>query len=258
VHSKASAPHLGANAWLTGCSQSIRRVQIAVLATESMSADADAPTKPVECCMTPTRSRQSASGTCCQSPRSQATVAALIVAVIGLLMASAGCAEPLVPLRLPLRTIGTPTATSTPPETPASSVMTPRQQVLAALAGYMTAVGQAEDSRSGAVARDLLRPYLAPERIDGLVRAMMTIWARGDSFDGQDVRHVSNVTVYKGHAFVHDCDDTSRMALVDIATGQTVAGSFGTLRANLVTRLDLVGGHWLVEFQIVDDVPCSP
>lgn len=207
--------------------------------------------------MTPTRPRQGASETYCYSPRSQATLAALIVALTGLVMASAGCAGPLAPIRLPFRAVATSAAISTSPATTASSLMTPRQQVLGALAGYMTALGQAQDSRSGAVARELLRPYLVADRVDGVVLAMMAIWARGESFDGQDIRHVSNVTVVGRYAFVHDCDDTSRMALVDIATAKIVPGSSGTSRANLVTRLDLVGGHWLVQFQLLEDVPCA-
>jgi len=142
--------------------------------------------------------------------------------------------------------------TSTP------SATTPRQQVLAAIAGYTTALGHAEDSRSGAVARKLLRPYLAVGRIEGLVQAMNAIWARGESFTGQDIRHVLSVTVVGRHAFVHDCDNTSGMAVVDAVTGQVVSGSSGTSHANFVTRLDLVAGHWLVQFQLLEAVPCMP
>jgi hypothetical protein len=56
----------------------------------------------------------------------------------------------------------------------------------------------------------------------------------------------------------HDCDDTSGTALVDIVTGELVPGSSGTSRANVVTRLELAGSHWLVQFQLVEDVPCTP
>jgi hypothetical protein len=136
--------------------------------------------------------------------------------------------------------------------------MTSRQQVLVALAGYTTAVGQAEESRSTIVASELLRPYLAPGRIPGLVQTMKAIWARGESFVGQDARHVVSVMLTGRHAFVHDCDNTSAMALMDIATGQIVPGSSGALRTNLVTRLDLVAGHWLVQFQLIEDMPCAP
>jgi len=136
--------------------------------------------------------------------------------------------------------------------------MTTRQEVLAALASYTTALVQAEHSRSGEVARELLRPHLAASRIDGLVQAMTAIWARYETFGGQDIRHVTSVIVVGRRAFVHDCDNTSGMSVVDIATGQIVPGSSGTPRANLVTCLDLVSGNWLVQFQLVEDVPCVP
>jgi hypothetical protein len=208
--------------------------------------------------MTPTRPTKGAGGTDRYTRRSQAPLAAQVAAVTGLAIASAGCAEPLAPIRLPFKAAARSAAVGTSSAKTAPSVMTTRQQILASLAGYMTALGQAEDSRSGAVARELLRPYLAPDRIDGLVQAMTAIWAGGESFNGKDIRHVSNVTVVGRYAFVHDCDNTSGMALVDIATAQLVAGSSGTSRVNLVTRLNLVGGHWLVEFQLVEDVPCTP
>jgi hypothetical protein len=185
-------------------------------------------------------------------------LAVLIVTVIGLVMACAACTGPLTPARLPLNPVATPAAIGASAAKTAWPVMTPRDQVLAAFAGYVTALGRAEESRSADVARELLRPYLAADRVESLVRAMTAIWARGESFDGQDVRHISNVTLVGRHAFVHDCDDTSGTALVDIVTGELVPGSSGTSRANVVTRLELVGGHWLVQFQLIEDVPCAP
>jgi hypothetical protein len=137
-------------------------------------------------------------------------------------------------------------------------VLTPRQQVVAALTGYTAALGQADRSRSRSLARELMRPYLAASRIDGLVKAVSAIWARGDRFYGTDVVHVSTVSIEGRHAFVHDCDDTSSMGLENSMTDQTVPGSLGVPRANMVTRLDLVRGHWLVTFQLVEDVPCTP
>lgn len=207
--------------------------------------------------MMPTRFTQGARGTYCYSALSHAALACLIVVVTPLVMATAGCAEQLASIRLPSRAVTTPAAGSTPPATTMSSAISPRQQALATLAGYMTALGEAEDSRSGVVAHGLLTPYLVANRVDGLVRAMTAIWARGDSFEGQEIRHVSNVTIVGHYAFVHECDNTSGMVLVDIATRQIVPGSSGTSRANLVTRLDLVAGHWLVQFQLFEDVPCA-
>jgi hypothetical protein len=208
--------------------------------------------------MTPTRPRKEASGTHNSDRLSRMPLAVPILTATVLVMACAGCTASLTQVRLPLKAMETPAAISAAAAKTAFPVMTPRQQVLAALAGYMTALGRAEDSRSGEVARELLRPYLAPDRVEGLVRAMTAIWARGESFDGQDVMHVSNVTIVGGHAFVHDCDDTSGTALVDIFTGGFVLGSSGTSRANVVTRLELVGGHWLVQFQLIEDLPCAP
>jgi hypothetical protein len=130
--------------------------------------------------------------------------------------------------------------------------------VIAALAGYSAALGQAEQSRSGATARRLLHPYLAANRIGGLVRAVSTIWARGDAFYGQDVLRVLTVRIEGRRAFVHECDNTSGMGLEHAASGQAVPGSSGVEHDNLVTRLELARGRWLVESQLPEDVPCVP
>ena len=135
--------------------------------------------------------------------------------------------------------------------------VTPRQRVVAALTGYTSALSRADRSRSKRVAGRLMRPYLAASRIGGLVAAMSAIWARGDSFYGQDVLHISTVTVRGRRAFVRDCDDTSAMGLENSATGQAVPGTAGVAHDNLITRLDLVRGHWIVDFQLVEDVPCT-
>ena len=135
---------------------------------------------------------------------------------------------------------------------------TPRQQVLAALTGYTAAVRQAEESQSAVAARRLLRPYLAASRIGGLVQAVSAIWASGDIFYGTDELHVVSVRFDGRQAFAHDCDDTAGMGLEDAATGQAVPGSAGVQHANLVTRLDEVAGHWKVESQLPEDLPCAP
>jgi hypothetical protein len=176
----------------------------------------------------------------------------IAVASAGLVPTLAGCAGSAAAVPLPAKLLKTSAAISSP------SVITPRQQVVAALVDYTAALAQADKSRSTSSARRFLRPYLVASRIDGLVRAMSAIWARGQSFYGQDVLHVSSVTIAGRHAFVHDCDNTSGMGLVNTATAQTVPGSVGMSRVNLVTRLDLVSGHWLVQFQLVEDVPCTP
>jgi hypothetical protein len=190
------------------------------------------------------------------SPRSQWAAlrrqGPLIVAAVGLVPALTACAGAAAEVPLPAKPAANPAAVTAP------AALTPRQQVTAALTGYTTALGQADNSRSKSAARRLLRPYLAASRIGGLVQAMSGIWARGETFYGTDVVHVSSVRIAGARAFVHDCDDTSGMGLVTTATGQIVPGSAGVAGANLVTRLDLVGGHWLVEFQLVEDVPCTP
>lgn len=149
-------------------------------------------------------------------------------------------------------------AAATPAALSRQAPATPRQQVLAALTGYTAALGRAEQSRSDTVARQLLRPYVAASRIGGLVRAVSSIWAEGDRFYGQDVLHVLGVRIDGHRAFVHDCDNTSGMGLENAATGQLLPGTAGVQHANLVTRLDQVGGRWLVESQLPEDVPCAP
>lgn len=174
------------------------------------------------------------------------------MAAAWLVLPLAGCAGASAQVHLPAK----PAATSAPVIAPAT--LTPRQQVVVAVGGYVTALGQADKSGNTTAARQLLRPYLAPSRISGLVQAMSAIWAKGESFYGEDVLHVSSVTIAAGRAFVHDCDDTSSMGLMNVTTGQIVPGSAGVPRDNLVTRLDLVEGHWLVQFQLVEDLPCTP
>jgi len=139
-----------------------------------------------------------------------------------------------------------------------STALTPRQQVIAALGGYVTALSQAEQSRSRAAARRMLRPYLAADRIGGLVQTVSAIWARGDAFYGRDVLHVLSVRVEGRRAFVHDCDNTSGMGLEYAASGQTVPGSSGVAHDNVVTRLELARKRWQVESQLPEDVPCAP
>jgi len=139
-----------------------------------------------------------------------------------------------------------------------SAALTPRQQAIAALGGYVTALSQAEQSRSRAAARRILRPYLVADRIGGVVRTLGAIWARGDAFYGQDVLHVLSVRVEGRRAFVHDCDNTSGMGLEYASSGQTVPGSSGVAHDNVVTRLEFARGHWQVESQLPEDVPCAP
>jgi hypothetical protein len=169
-----------------------------------------------------------------------------------LTVALAACSGAAAQVRLPPKPARTPV-----PAIARAAPATPAQQAAAALAGYVGALGQAGKARKAALARDLLRPYLAGDRISGVVGALSAIWAKGDTFYGQDVMHVLSVRVQGRRAFVHDCDNTSGMGLDDPA-GQPVPGSAGVPADNVVTRLDLTGCHWLVEFQLIEDVPCAP
>jgi hypothetical protein len=180
-------------------------------------------------------------------------VVALAVVTACALPAVAACSPEPARVELPAKP-----AAATPPALSQQFPATPRRQVLAALTGYTAALGRAEQSRSDIVARQLLRPYLAASRIGGLVKAVSSIWAKGDRFYGQDVLHVLGVRIDGHRAFVHDCDNTSGMGLESATTGELLAGTAGVQHANLVTRLDQVAGHWLVESQLPEDVPCAP
>jgi hypothetical protein len=176
------------------------------------------------------------------------------LAVMSLLLAPAvaACSGAAAEVHLPPKADAA-TAAAVPSQAPQA----PRQQVVAALTGYVTALSQADRSRDTSAARQLLRPYLSASRIDGMIQTVSAIWARGESFYGSDELHILSVRVDGQHAFVHDCDNTSGMGLVD-ASGHPVPGSAGIPADNLVTRLDRTGGRWLVQFQLVEDVPCAP
>jgi hypothetical protein len=176
--------------------------------------------------------------------------AVMAVCAMPLLVACSGAAARV---SLPAKS-----AARTPATRSAPVRATPRQQVVAALAGYTDALSRAERSRSDTLARDLLRPYLAASRIRGMLGAIRAIWARGDGFFGKDVLHILAVRVDGRRAWVHDCDNTSGMGLTSESTGQVVAGSAGIQHANLITRLDLVARRWVVESQLPENVPCAP
>lgn len=168
--------------------------------------------------------------------------------------ALAACNGAAPPVSLPTRS---PSLTPAASGTPSASARSVQQQVIAAFTGYNEALNQAEKSGNASKARSLLGPFLAPSRIDGTIQTMSSIWASGEVFYGQDVLHILSVKVRGTTAFVHDCEDTSSAGLENAATGQVVPGSVGIRDLNLVTRLDLVGGRWLVQSQVIEDVPCA-
>jgi hypothetical protein len=192
------------------------------------------------------------------SPCSSQTApgARCVPALLAACLASAltGCAGSAAPVQLPAKSAAAAAGTASG----RSTALTPRQQVIAALGGYVTALSQAEQSRSRAAARRILRPYLAADRIGGLVQTVSAIWAKGDAFYGRDDLHVLSVRVEGRRAFVHDCDNTSGMGLEYAASAQPVPGSSGIAHDNVVTRLELARGRWQVESQLPEDVPCAP
>jgi hypothetical protein len=167
-----------------------------------------------------------------------------------LVLAVAGCSGAAGQVQLPPRSAdATPTAI-------VQRAPTQRQRVLAAFAGYTAALHAADLSGNATLARRLLRPYLAAPRIRGVVQTERGIWAKGERFYGQPVQHVLSVRVDGRHAFVHNCDNTSAMGLQSAATRLPVPGTGGVPDANIITRLNLVRGHWIVSFQLIEDVPC--
>lgn len=174
--------------------------------------------------------------------------AALLAAFLTPLLAACGGAAAQV--QLPAKVAAT---TSAPP---AVRPLTPRQQVAVAFSGYTAAMTAAFDSRSPAQVRQLLTPYLDKATISNAIRAFSQAWGRSEVSYGHAEHHILGVRIRGTAAWVHDCDDTSGSGLAYSGTGQVVPGTLGTPDENLVTRLNLVNGHWLIGVQTVEDVPC--
>jgi hypothetical protein len=180
-----------------------------------------------------------------------AGLAVLVTACLAPLLAA--CAGAAAQVNLPTKTQATAAAApeSAPPR------LTPRQQVVAAFTGYTTAMAAAFDSRSPAEVRQLLSPYLSAATIANAVRAFGQAWRQNEVSFGQPERHIIGVRIDGPAAWVHDCDNTSKSGLEYAGTGEIVPGSLGTVDDNLLTRLDLVGGHWVIGVQTVEEVPCT-
>jgi hypothetical protein len=176
---------------------------------------------------------------------------AMLAACLAPLLAA--CAGAAAQVHLPAKAAATRSAAPAAPP-----AQTPRQQVVAAFTGYTAAMAAAFDSRSPAQVRQLLRPYLDRATISNAIQAFSRAWGQNEISYGHAVQHIIGVKVRGGTAWVHDCDDTSKSGLAYAGTGQVVPGTLGSPDANLVTRLDLVGGHWHVGVQTVEDVPCTP
>jgi hypothetical protein len=184
--------------------------------------------------------------------RVPAGLAALVIACLAPFLAA--CAGAAAQVNLPAKTQAT--AAAAPAPVPAR--LTPRQQVVAAFTGYTTAMTAAFDSRSQAEVRRLLSPYLSAATIANAVRAFGQAWRQNEVSFGQPERHIIGIRIQGAAAWVHDCDNTSKSGLEYAGTGQIVPGSLGTADDNLLTRLDRVGGHWVIGVQTVEEVPCTP
>jgi hypothetical protein len=177
---------------------------------------------------------------------------AVMVACLAPLLAACAATAPLVhlPAKPKQHEARAAAATFQPPS--------PRQQVIAAYLGYTTAMTDAFNSRSPAQVRQLLAPYLDAATVHNAIRAFSQAWAKGEVTYGQVERHIIGVSIEGTAAWVHDCDNTSNSGLAYASTDQIVPGSLGIPHDNLVTKLNLVRGHWVVYVQTIEDVSCTP
>jgi hypothetical protein len=165
----------------------------------------------------------------------------------------AGCGPTAGRVQLPPRSPATPVVSASNRQAPSE-----RQQVVSAFTGYNAALPEATNSRSAAEVKRLMSRYLDSATITNLIRFDRGLWSRNESSYGHVVYHILTVRIDGDHAFVHDCDNTSDSGLENAATGQPIAGSLGVRDLNIVTRLNLVGGRWLIGLQTIEDVPCKP
>jgi hypothetical protein len=164
----------------------------------------------------------------------------------------AACADITTSVHLPPKT--------TPTEAPPSSGAHPlssRQQVIAAYTGYNAALRAASNSRNAAKVRMLMRLYINSASITNLIRFDRSLWSKNELVYGHIAYHLLTLRIDGDHAFVHGCDDTSNSGLENASTGQVIPGSLGVKDQNIVTRLNLVHGRWLIDIQTIEDVPCK-
>lgn len=177
----------------------------------------------------------------CQGARPrQAGRLALAAAGPALALAAAGCAgQASVPL--PPKAAA---ALTSPAQV--ADRLSPRQQVMAAYAGYWQASDDAVNAGSAGPARRILARYVPAAAIPGLIAALRQDWDTHSVVDGNPVLHVLSVTVRQRRATVHDCIDLSHAGLKNARTGVVLPHSFGNARANYYANLVLRGGRWLV------------
>jgi hypothetical protein len=167
-----------------------------------------------------------------------------------LALAVAGCAGQ-ASVRLPPRTVARPPARL-------ADQLGPRQQVMAAYAGYWQASDSAVNAGNARMARRILARYVPAAALPGLIAALRQDWDLHAVIDGNPVLHVLSVTVRKSRATVHDCVDLSHAGLKDARTGKVLPHSFGSARANYYASLVLRGGRWLVGNLVPVVAPCDP
>jgi hypothetical protein len=177
----------------------------------------------------------------------------VVLLAAGLALLLSACAGAVAQVRMPPKAAAAKAAVA-----PVPQPQTAQQEVVAAYTGYTSAMTTAFDSRSADQVRQLLGPYLDSATVANALRAFRRAWADDEVTYGQVVQHIIGVRVQGTRAWVHDCDNTSGAGLAYASTGQVVPGSLGSADDNLVTRLNLVDGHWLVWVQTIEELPCTP
>jgi hypothetical protein len=177
------------------------------------------------------------------------TVAALAPA---LALAAAGCTGGQASVRLPPKAI-----VRSPAQLQLADRLGPRQQVMAAYAGYWQASDNAVNAGNTRLARRILARYVPATAIPGLIAALRQDWDSHSVVDGNPVLHILSVQVRKSRATVHDCVDLSHAGLKNARTGLVLPYSFGSARANYYASLVLRGGRWLVSNIVPVVAPCD-
>ena len=136
-------------------------------------------------------------------------------------------------------------------------LLTVREQVIAAYAGYWQALGQALDTQNAGRARAILAGYVPAASIPSLISSFEADWAQGEIQYGSPVPHIISVHITGSQAAVHDCADFSNAGVQDARTGQVVGG-LGNPHVNLISTLVLTHGRWLVSNQVPVELSCAP
>jgi hypothetical protein len=169
-----------------------------------------------------------------------------------LALAAAGCTGGQASVRLPPKT-----SVRSPAPLQLADRPGPRQQVMAAYAGYWQASDDAVNAGNPRLARRILAPYVPATAIPGLIAALRQDWDSHSVADGNPVLHILSVQVRKSRATVHDCVDLSHAGLKNARTGLALPHSFGSARANYYASLVLRGGSWLVSNLVPVVAPCD-